>query len=183
MAVCGWCRREMTKASSCSVVVVHRDGIEMALAPWPPRRRARCGDCGVLPGGSHHVGCDLQRCPVCRGQMASCGCWFDEDFDHMERDSNGCPTEVVVSGGQEIVVHYDDVPAKDLTVVQGIPCTTALRTVIDIAPDVEPDHLVRIIDDCLRRQLFTIDEARARLAEPDMATRPGALLVGAVLPR
>jgi hypothetical protein len=124
-----------------------------------------------------------QRCPICRGQMISCGCWFDEDYAHMERDSNGRPTEVVLIGGDEVVVHYDDVPQKDRTVVNGIPCTTALRTVIDVAPDVEPDDLVRIVDDCLRRRLFTIDEARDRLAEADMATRPGALLVGAVLPR
>ena len=100
----------------------------------------------------------------------------------MDRDSNGVPFEITVSGGQEIVVHYDDVPEKDLTVVRGVPCTTALRTVIDIAPDVETDHLIRIVDDCLRRQLFTVDEARARLAEADMTTRPGALLLGAVLP-
>jgi hypothetical protein len=33
----------------------------------------------VRPGGFHHPGCDLQSCPVCGGQMMTCGCRFDED--------------------------------------------------------------------------------------------------------
>ena len=42
-------------------------------------RGDRCGDCGVIRGGSHHPGCDLQRCPACGRQLMSCGCSFDED--------------------------------------------------------------------------------------------------------
>ena len=37
-----------------------------------------CGDCAVLPGELHVPGCDLECCPVCRGQVISCGC-------HLER--------------------------------------------------------------------------------------------------
>jgi hypothetical protein len=99
----------------------------------------------------------------------------------MERDSNGCPVEYAWVGAQAVVVHYDDVPAKDLTIVHGIPCTTALRTVIDIAPDIDEARLQRIVRDCLERQLFTVEEARARIAERDMRRRSGALLLGRVL--
>ena len=118
---------------------------------------------------------------------------FDEDgsdyeaedavFDgaELELDANGIPTELVRLGGQDVLVHYEDIPDGDITSVNGIRCTTALRTVIDIAPDVEPQHLERIVADALDRQLFTVEEARARLAESDMAVRPGAVLLREVL--
>ena len=79
--------------------------------------------------------------------------------------------------GQEVVVHYDDIPESDTTVVDGIPCTTPLRTVIDIAPDLDALHLTRVIRDCLDRGLFTVDEALARVAQPDMQGRLGATLL------
>jgi hypothetical protein len=85
-------------------------------------------------------------------------------------------------GGQEVIVHCDDIPASDRTTVSGIPCTTALRTVIDIAADVDLAHLETIVRDCLDRRLFTVDEARRRLSQPDMATRAGAVLLRRVLP-
>ena len=92
-------------------------------------------------------------------------------------DTNGIFTERIWLGNQFVVVRYDDIPDQDRTVVDGIPCTTALRTVIDIAPDCEPDELERIVRDCLNRGLFTSEEALARIAEPDMLTRPGAELL------
>jgi hypothetical protein len=92
-------------------------------------------------------------------------------------DGNGVLTEHRWMDGQEVVVHYDDLPESDITVVDGIPCTTALRTVIDIAPDLDPLALDRTIRDCLDRGLFTVDEALARVAEPDMEGRLGATLL------
>jgi hypothetical protein len=179
--------------ATCTVTALHVDGEPIDMIRWgrarSRRASSRCGDCGVRPGGFHHPGCDLQRCPRCRGRLLTCGCRFDEDvleddeLTDLELDSNGCPTERISVGCEEVIVHYDDVPEKDVTTVCGIPCTTALRTVIDIAADVEPDHLVRIVDDCLERGLFSVEEARTRLAEADMLTRPGALLLGALLPR
>jgi hypothetical protein len=96
-------------------------------------------------------------------------------------DGNGLLTERVMLGGQEVVVHYDDVPAEDLTVLRGIRVTTALRTVIDLAPDCEPGELERMVADCLRRRLFTVAEARTRIAKPDMQTRRGAVLLRELL--
>ena len=97
-----------------------------------------------------------------------------EPLDAFYIDSNGCLTERRRFGGEEVIVHYDDIPDTDITTHRGIPVTTPLRTVIDLAPDMEPDHLRAVILDCLRRRLFTVPEARVRLAQPDMATRRGA---------
>ena len=96
-------------------------------------------------------------------------------------DSNGCATESVRVGGQTVVVHYDDVPDSDITTVRGVPCTTPLRTVIDIAADLDRSQLHDIVRDCLERQLFTVDEAMARIAQPDVSSRPGARLLRAEL--
>jgi hypothetical protein len=32
-----------------------------------------CHDCSVPYGDAHHVGCDMERCPICRDQFISCG--------------------------------------------------------------------------------------------------------------
>ena len=186
MAACIWCGVEMATGRSCTVDRLHRGGRQIALAafgsePASAGRAERCGDCGVARGGLHHLGCDVQRCPVCSGQLASCACEFDEDelwegdtAEPVGMDGNGVFVERVTVGGVDVVVRYDDLPDHDLTTVDGIPCTTALRTVIDIAPDVTSEHLLRIVRDCLQRGLFATDEAWRRLAEPDMATRAGA---------
>ncbi len=99
------------------------------------------------------------------------------------RDGNGCWTEHLVIDGQEVIVHHDDLPLHDRTTVRGIPCTTAVRTVIDIAPEVTPGELDLVLADGLDRGLFTVDELVARLAEADMAHRPGALRVCEALAR
>ena len=96
-------------------------------------------------------------------------------------DSNGCATESVRVGGQTVVVHYDDVPDSDITTVHGVPCTTPLRTVIDIAADLDRSQLTDSVRDFLERQLFTVDEAMARIAQPDVSSRPGARLLRAEL--
>lgn len=33
-----------------------------------------CRDCGVHPGGLHHLGCELETCPRCRAHLGACGC-------------------------------------------------------------------------------------------------------------
>lgn len=186
MAVCTWCDREMTSARSCSVSEFHRRGEPVAMIRFGEElgfgRSERCGDCGVERGGFHHPGCDVQRCPTCGGQMFWCGCRFDEDrLGALELDSCGNPMERVEIGGQEVIVHYVDIPEKDKTVVRGIPCTTALRTMIDLAPDVSEAELRRMVAQCLERELFSPDEARARLSEADMQDHPGAPILRSIV--
>lgn len=51
-------------------------------------------------------------------------------FDPIEITVSGPPgpPELRWIGDQPVIVHHDDLPPHDRTVVHGIPCTTALRT-------------------------------------------------------
>lgn len=101
----------------------------------------------------------------------------DQRNDKFFIDANGCLTERVDLGGQEVIVHYDDVPESDITSIDGIRCTTALRTVIDVAPELDRTEMEQMVRECLDRRLFTPEEAIERVAKPDMRTRLGAKLV------
>ncbi len=101
----------------------------------------------------------------------------DQRNDDIYVDANGCLTERVTMNGQDVIVHYDDIPESDITSIRGIRCTTALRTVIDIAPELDRTELEQMVRECLDRRLFTPEEAIERVAKPDMLARVGAKLV------
>lgn len=92
-------------------------------------------------------------------------------------DANGCPAERVSLNVQDVIVRYDDVPESDVTSINGIRCTTPLRTVIDLAPELEMAELKHMVRACLDRGLFSPDEVMERVARPDMLARPGAALL------
>lgn len=94
MAICDLCSQEMKTAPSCTVGVLHQAGTAFPLLRYGQERGwkrgpARCGDCGVRRGGLHHLGCDVQRCPRCLGQLISCDCSFDErPLDDLDDDDS-----------------------------------------------------------------------------------------------
>lgn len=77
------------------------------------------------------------------------------------------------------IVHRNNLPPVDLTEVEGIPVTTAARTLIDIAPIVSRDALEEALDDGLRRGVFSIPRLRWRLDE--LGRRRGAAVLRNIL--
>jgi len=79
---CASCSQEMTDAStfSCTQPVEFPDGEVLAAVPFTgDQEDSRCHDCGVRHGGTHHPGCDAEKCPRCEGQLISCGCLRDDE--------------------------------------------------------------------------------------------------------
>jgi len=84
MAVCGCCNQEMTdpKTVACTgnaLIIFWK--FHKAVAPIPFMSNdpnARCHDCGVAVGSAHHPGCDMEICPICLGQLITCGCLDEE---------------------------------------------------------------------------------------------------------
>lgn len=85
MAVCEDCEREMTTADSCVVEHLLIRGRVFRRRPHVRECsccESRCGDCNVTTGAWHHLGCDMERCPSCGGQLLSCSCGDTEDEEH-----------------------------------------------------------------------------------------------------
>jgi hypothetical protein len=84
MTTCTDCNLEMATARGCTLSQVTIKGAQYARHGCT---RRRCGDCGATPGGFHHLGCDLERCPRCGRQLISCGCLDDDDEDEDDEDA------------------------------------------------------------------------------------------------
>jgi hypothetical protein len=46
--------------------------------------RQPCHDCAVVKGQFHVLGCDVERCPNCGGQLISCTC--DKPFEEGDEE-------------------------------------------------------------------------------------------------
>lgn len=77
MAKCTDCKREMRLAPSCLPIPILIAGQPYNRIRLSGEAGGRCVDCGVQPGGVHHMGCDLERCPRCDGQLIMCPCTED----------------------------------------------------------------------------------------------------------
>ena len=52
----------------------YEDGESFRRMPYPEDEKERCPKCSVSPGGFHHDGCYIERCPRCGERLVSCAC-------------------------------------------------------------------------------------------------------------
>jgi len=89
MAICGYCNKDMSKVNSCVEVAITINKEVYKPIPYGQETRinwdysVRCHDCNVQVGGLHHPGCDVEECPVCHGQLISCGCIDDNEKEEI----------------------------------------------------------------------------------------------------
>ena len=73
---CKDCKKEMEKAHSCSskFIEIKKQTYKRNTTYFDVNKR--CHDCGIVnkKGNTHHFGCDMERCPKCKGQLISCDC-------------------------------------------------------------------------------------------------------------
>ena len=79
---CGRCGNAFSLGISCTGEIMPdgktpaiRYGLEQPFVAGVPVQPS-CHDCGVRPGGLHHLHCDVEQCARCGGQLlGGCSCW------------------------------------------------------------------------------------------------------------
>jgi very-short-patch-repair endonuclease len=146
---------------------VHDSAYRIAGAPrtWRSDLLAGCWAGGTRTIASHRSAAALWELPSARRDVVELTCprWRRARHD-------------------DLIVHETTIlAAEDHTVVDGIPCTSAERTLFDLARRTSPVMLDANIDAALRRDLVTLDHLVAVVERLATKGRPGAARFRAVI--
>jgi hypothetical protein len=69
---------------TCKTIIVNNTRMDRDASYYD--KGVNCHDCAIanVPGNVHHWGCDIERCPSCKGQLLSCDCNVDFEWDGVE---------------------------------------------------------------------------------------------------
>jgi len=148
-------------------VRIHHSVFRIAGAPvtWRGKLQGACWAGGTRAAASHRSAAELLELPAGRQNVVEISCprW------HRARHEG-------------LVVHETTLLEPiDLTFIDGIPCTTAARTIFDLARRATPRSLDLDIDAALRRGGTSTEELVATAARLASKGRPGARRFKAVL--
>lgn len=78
----GWPEKIHAAQRERTYEILGRKYVRIPYGSEPGVRHAEtrvCHDCAVLTGQLHVPGCDMERCPRCRGQAIGCDCTDEEE--------------------------------------------------------------------------------------------------------
>lgn len=82
---CLFCRNKLKISACCRAKFMEIDDEPFERIPNDSGEEMDiCGDCDAELGELHHMGCDMEQCPACRGQLISCDCNKQGFFDSLD---------------------------------------------------------------------------------------------------
>lgn len=175
--------RNLLRRLVTDAVVTQLGGNVFSLGPTPssPHSRllATCFATGGLAAASHRSAAALHGLD---------GFAFGRTVWDMRKGLLELPIEVTVCRprnryGPEITHLSRDLTPVDVTTVDGIPCTTVERTIVDLAAVAHPLRVEEALDAAVRDGKTTIERVAARLGALRKRGRTGVRVLSEILER
>ena len=90
MSKCKYCNKEMLSKKTITCTHPYLKGQKKKFykrdTTYFDGLHVRCMDCHILnkEGNIHHFGCEVEKCPICGGQLVYCDC--DIELDAVEKE-------------------------------------------------------------------------------------------------
>jgi hypothetical protein len=101
MVKCPDCNKEMMTAKTCDHPFIKINGKMWKRDTSYFDIGKKCHDCNIenKKGNIHHIGCDIERCPRCKGQLISCDCDKGAYFETSKTMNSHTHNKTVDFGG------------------------------------------------------------------------------------